>query len=328
MKYVKKMNQKYLIIHINESYVNCFDFKKCYSTCESCEGKGNELYHRCLKCKNEYKFLMNSLFNTFNCYNTCDNYFYIDTSTNITFCTPNKTCPIEYNKLIINKNECIDDCMKDPEYIYEYNNICYNTSCHPDCKICKGTYSYNTTNCISCNDNNKYLYLGNCVTQCPRNDSFYDEEIDQNICKCELEQCKSCDIISLNEKLCIECDEGYYPIFNIDNTYLNCTKEPEGYYFNNEMKVYIQCFNSCKTCDIEGNINKHNCKICKDNFNFEMPYENYKNCYEICENYYYYDEINNISKCTKTPECPIDYNKLILEEKKCIDYCGKNFNYK
>ena len=94
------------------------------------------------------------------------------------------------------------------------------------------------------------------------------------------------------------------------------------------MKVYKQCFNSCKTCDIEGNINKHNCKICKDNFNFEMPYENYKNCYEICENYYYYDEINNISKCTKTPECPIDYNKLILEEKKCIDYFGKNFNYK
>ena len=76
------------------------------------------------------------------------------------------------------------------------NIIIYNTSCHPDCKICNGPYSFNNTNCTSCNDNNKYLYLGNCITECPRNDSFYDEEIEQNICKYELEQCKSFDIKS------------------------------------------------------------------------------------------------------------------------------------
>ena len=34
-------------------------------------------------------------------------------------------CPEEYNKLIKEKNMCIDDCQKDDIYKYEYNNICY-----------------------------------------------------------------------------------------------------------------------------------------------------------------------------------------------------------
>ena len=114
----------------------------------------------------------------------------------------------------------------------------------------------------------------------------------------------------------------------MDNKYQNCTKEPEGYYMNNETEEYKQCFNSCKTCDIEGNNTNHNCKICKEGFNLEIHYEQYKNCYKKCDFYFYYDEINNISKCTKTLECPIEYKKLIFEGKKCIDNCTKDVNYK
>ena len=114
----------------------------------------------------------------------------------------------------------------------------------------------------------------------------------------------------------------------MDNKYQNYTKEPEGYYFNNETKEYKQCYNSCKTCDKEGNNTNHNCKICKEGFNLEIHYENYKNCYERCEYYYYFDEINNISKCTKKLEFPAEYNKLILEEKNYIDNCTKDINYK
>ena len=36
-----------------------------------------------------------------------------------------KKCPEKYNKLIINKGKCIDECLKDNIYIFEYNNICY-----------------------------------------------------------------------------------------------------------------------------------------------------------------------------------------------------------
>ena len=81
----------------------------------------------------------------------------------------------------------------------------------------------------------------------------------------------------------------------MDNKYKNCTKEPEGYYFNNETEEYKQCYNSCKTCNIEGNYTNHNCKICKEGFNLEIHYEQYKNCYKQCDFYFYYDEVNNIS---------------------------------
>ena len=37
-------------------------------------------------------------------------------------------CPLDYNKLIPEKNECIDNCTKDNEYKYEFQNKCYNTS--------------------------------------------------------------------------------------------------------------------------------------------------------------------------------------------------------
>ena len=33
------------------------------------------------------------------------------------YCTEESKCPLEYNKLISDKNECIDDCIKDKEYI-------------------------------------------------------------------------------------------------------------------------------------------------------------------------------------------------------------------
>jgi len=52
-----------------EKYINCYKeiygyyldqddllFKKCYETCESCEIKGNNITHNCLKCNNDYSF--------------------------------------------------------------------------------------------------------------------------------------------------------------------------------------------------------------------------------------------------------------------------------
>ena len=39
----------------------------------------------------------------------------------------NNTCFSQTKKLIIDKKKCIDDCKNDDKYIYEYNNICYDT---------------------------------------------------------------------------------------------------------------------------------------------------------------------------------------------------------
>ena len=53
---------------------------------------------------------------------------------------------------------------------------------------------------------------------------------------------------------------------------------------------------------------------------------NISNCYEKCDNYYYFDE-NNTVHCTDDNICPDNY-KLIEDKKKCIDNCKNDNIYK
>ena len=58
-----------------------------------------------------------------NCYIECgENYYYFNSS-NKYHCTDIKKCPDNY-KLIKEKNKCIDNCTKDDEYHFEFNNSC------------------------------------------------------------------------------------------------------------------------------------------------------------------------------------------------------------
>ena len=109
-------------------YLNTIDevYQKCFYSCETCEIKGYNDYHNCIKCKAEYIFEIN--FNNYtNCYPNCLNYFYFDNNNNY-HCTQNLTCPPEYPHLIQNKNKCVIDEIKliknfiDDLLNYETNN--------------------------------------------------------------------------------------------------------------------------------------------------------------------------------------------------------------
>ena len=113
-------------------------YKKCFDVCETCNGEGNEINHNCKKCKINY-ILINNVFNYSNCYNICKFYYYFDEN-NEYHCTENEICPEKYNKLIIDKNRCIDGCQKDNIYQFEYNNSCY--------KNCPSGTTLNETNNI------------------------------------------------------------------------------------------------------------------------------------------------------------------------------------
>ena len=97
--------------------------KPCYSSCKLCDKEGNKDINNCLECKENYESI-HIISNYYNC--ICNNYYYIDDETNNTVCLPNKNCPDNYKKIIINKSECIDNCNKDPIFSYEYNKICYD----------------------------------------------------------------------------------------------------------------------------------------------------------------------------------------------------------
>jgi len=81
-----------------DGYFNCYNetsngyyfdttdklYKKCYGTCETCEIKGNNTFHNCLKCKTEFNFEIKT--NIYiNCYVTCSYYYYFDDNKTLTF---------------------------------------------------------------------------------------------------------------------------------------------------------------------------------------------------------------------------------------------------
>ena len=94
--------------------------------------------------------------------------------------------------------------------------------------------------------------------------------------------------------------------------YINCYKEqPKGYYLDKSNSLYKKCYYSCETCEIEGNNITHNCLTCQDNFTIEINKNNYTNCYETCNYYYYFDSEYNFH-CTNNLSCPDEYPSLNL----------------
>ena len=112
-------------------------YKPCYSSCKNCSGFGTESYNNCTECKSGY-----ILENIENCYEICPFYYYFDSS-NKYQCTDQYNCPNEYNKLIKERNKCINSCKNDNIYQYEFNNTCYK-----ECP--EGTISINKDNNYFC----------------------------------------------------------------------------------------------------------------------------------------------------------------------------------
>ena len=121
------------------SYLNCYQsaigyyrdnsiFKSCYSTCKTCDKGGTESIHNCNTCNDNFNKFSLIFESHLNCYNDCPYYYYIDLTLNKKICTESMICPDNYNKLIANRKECIDDCNRDNIYKYEYNDKCIDTN--------------------------------------------------------------------------------------------------------------------------------------------------------------------------------------------------------
>ena len=193
-------------------------------------------------------------------------------------------------KLIKDSSICIDSCNNNKDYEYEFNNKCYDS--------CEYGFFYDKDNPV------------------------------QKRCKCNLEKCLLCSNVESTKDLCISCNYLYYPLENDPTNifpYINCYKEPEGYYL--DINIYKKCYNTCRACLYEGNYIKHNCLKCKNNYPMELKYEDSLNCYENCSYYYYFDENRNYH-CTINLTCPDAYNKLILNNRECINNCSLDNTYK
>ena len=340
-------------LNINAKY-----YEKCYSTCKKCYGVGDINNNKCTECISTHEF-KEDFENDNNCYEKCSKYYYFDLSKNF-YCV--NECPSDFNKLIEPKNKCINNCSNDQDYKYEYENKCYQScspkyynyektlciddipdgfycnddnqktidKCHDNCETCIEGPTEDNNNCLTCKEN-KCFDLGNCVDKCD-NGYFLDTG---NITKCKCTSniaCHYCSNESKKHNLCESCnnDEGYYSKSDeeiTNNIFINCYKDPEGYFLEGNNKEYRPCYSTCKKCLGNGNEENNNCAQCFFGYEFKSDFENDKNCYKKCDYYYYFNSEKQYF-CTEIDSCPLNYSKLIISKNKCIDNCINDEKYK
>ena len=98
---------------------------------------------------------------------------------------------------------------------------------------------------------------------------------------CQYKQCLTCPP-GMTYEPCTNCKiggffVGYYEIENDEGNigkYINCYKNPEGYYLDKDASLYKKCYYKCATCDIKGDEENHNCLSCNNNFSttFSRPF--------------------------------------------------------
>ena len=154
---------------------------------------------------------------------------------------------------------------------------------------------------------------------------------------CNLEKCLICDEESSSQSLCIECNKenNYYPISPsihlgpFINKYIDCynnSTKPSNFYLNKIKEYYEPCYKTCASCEYEGDGNQNNCTQCDIDHIFEPWKANSTNCVAKCTFFYYlsYGQY----KCTTSPQCPDENNLLIRSERKCVNSCSKEVQYK
>ena len=166
-KLCSKCNDNYYEMENDTSnigeYINCYKeikgyyldkndylFKKCYNSCETCEIKGDNITHNCLKCNINYSNEIN-INNYSNCYKNCSYYYFFDNENNY-FCTLNLSCPNEYPELSLDNKKCVKaniNKYETSEIIYEE----YTTSEIEKTTILSILYEKEITNKIITIDN-------------------------------------------------------------------------------------------------------------------------------------------------------------------------------
>ena len=104
-------------------------YKKCYTTCKSCYGDGDNNDHNCITCKNNYQ-MDPTPGKSRNCVIVCQFYWYLNVVTNEYECTDDEECPSGYPFLNKLTKQCVRNCFiafggaGQLQLIYSFENTC------------------------------------------------------------------------------------------------------------------------------------------------------------------------------------------------------------
>jgi hypothetical protein len=285
-------------------------FKKCYSSCNSCQQTGNFDNHLCATCKDTYFSLEDKLSQCYRdtqvlsgyyfsqgifkkCYGSCESCVQTGNFQDH-LCT---VCRQTY----FPKEDHPSICNPSSEVLsgYYYNNDVFKL-CFISCESCQVTGDSNAHLCSSCRAN--YYPLVDKVTQCFPSTQFVPTYYFSNMNifkKCYI-SCLSCsDSGDTVEHNCVICQNSYYPLEDKNSLCHVKTDILSGYFFN---KTFFQlCYDSCDSCTETGNAINHLCITCKEGY---FILENYSTqCFKSTEviSGYFFDQ-NVFKRCYSTCE--------------------------
>ena len=280
------------IISIEETYeIQCtigITIKPCYSSCKKCS-KENDL----------------SSLEEHNCLECKENYY----------------------PLVTKLTNCYTESEKEPNWYLDTTRELY-LLCDSTCKTCSGQ---NNNDCLSCYysiDNPKYLYNGECLSECPLG-TFINLIFEEHyICEDCYENCKSClEKGDADNMLCQTCEinditynQNCYKVYDdsvksfykpettditscleLHNLYIKedtyeCINFPNNrYYILNPITGLISlCHSDCETCSQGFTETSSNCDTCVNEYFFIQE----GNCIEECsEGFYLVEEDKKCYKC-------------------------------
>ena len=199
--------------------------------------------------------------------------------------------------------------------------------CHPESGVITQEECENTLKCCY-----KQLSEGSDIPWCFRGKAIPTTDISYST-DCE-EKCLYCNEESKKLNLCISCNENknYFKVnYNKENNiYYECLPKNspilKKFYFNETTNEFRPCYETCGTCEKEGDEKFHNCLTCDINHMFRPDETPKNNCIAKCK-FYYISPYGQI-KCLDTLECPEESKLLIKEKNECTDDCKKDDIYK
>ena len=195
--------------------------------------------------------------------------------------------------------------------------------CYDSCETCS-YYSedINEQKCLTCKEG---YYLENTP---PSNCLF-------NCTGKSKEKCLTCNEESNNFGLCLTCKNGYKKVNYINlavrSKYYDCLKPDDPilkkhFYYDETFEEYRPCYKTCKSCEKEGDSNKHYCLECKSGYMFRPGNNPYGNCVPYSK--YYYITPYEQYKVLDVFQCPEEAKYMIVEKNYCIYNCQKDDKYK
>ena len=221
---------------IDNYYIDGDQLKKCHQNCLRCS---NEYNNNCKICQNNYYMTED----TKSCFNGEIDHYYLENNIykkchqNCLKCySPyrNDNLSNQYELASINMSciECkenfykingTDNCFNKSlleENYYLKNNIFY--PCDENCLTCSDEKNETSSNCLSCDNENKGLYLLEDKNNCEYSNisGYYLNIESKTLKKCYI-SCKTCNgpyeidnNINIENHNCIECAENYYKLSN------------------------------------------------------------------------------------------------------------------